>query len=171
MAQQERKEKDLIDELIMHWHTVLPDLDTGGTETIGRIVRLNYFISRELEANLSHYQLNIGEFNVLAALRRKTVPHQLTAGQLQGLVMISSGGLTNRINRLEARGLIVRLPDKNDRRGVIVQLTGEGKKLIESAAPTHLNVEKSLASPLSQAEQTQLSMLLKKLLLAYESNA
>ena len=171
MAQQKKKEKDLIDELITHWHTALPDLDTSGTETIGRILRLNYFISREVDANLSNHELSLGEFNVLAALRRESSPYQLTAGQLQGLVMISSGGLTNRINRLEARELIVRLPDKNDRRGVIVQLTDEGKKLIESVAPTHLRVEKSLVSNLSQTEQTQLSILLKKLLLAHEENS
>lgn len=170
MTQQKRKEKDLIDELITHWHTALPDLDTSGTETIGRIVRLNYFISREVDANLSNYKLSVGEFDVLAALRRESSPYQLTAGQLQGLVMISSGGLTNRINRLEARELIVRLPDKNDRRGVIVQLTAEGKKLIELVAPTHLNVEKSAVKSLSQTEQEQLATLLKKLLLSHEEN-
>lgn len=171
MAQKNIKEHDLIDKLITHWHTALPDLDTRGTETIGRIVRLNYFISREVDANLANYKLSIGEFDVLAALRRESNPYQLTAGQLQGLVMISSGGLTNRINRLEARGLIVRLPDKNDRRGVIVQLTDEGKKLIELVVPTHLNVEKSLVSNLSQAEQIQLSTLLKKLLCIHEGSA
>lgn len=170
MIQTDDKEKDHIDRLIANWHIALPDLDTSGTETIGRIVRLNYFISRQIDANLSQYELTVGEFDVLAALRRKLDNYQLTAGQLQGLVMISSGGLTNRINRLEARKLIVRLSDKNDRRSVIVKLTDEGKHLIELIAQEHLNVEKSLVANLNQKEKQQLSILLKKILLNHENN-
>ncbi len=167
-SKKDNEQKDLIDHLVFNWHESLPMLDTRGTETIGRIVRLNYFISRKVDANLARFDLAVGEFDVLAALRRQDEPFCLTPGRLQELVMISSGGLSNRINRLEKRALITRLPDPSDRRGVIVQLTEKGLKLIEEVAPCHLSVESEIVQNLTEEEQKTLASLLKKILISEE---
>ncbi len=168
MSKKDNEQKDLIDHLVCNWHKSLPMLDTRGTETIGRIVRLNHFISRKVDANLALFDLAVGEFDVLAALRRQDKPFCLTPSRLQELVMVSSGGLSNRINRLEKRELIIRLSDPSDRRGVIVQLTEKGLDLINEAAPRHLSVESEIVQHLTDEEQNTLALLLKKVLLVEE---
>ncbi len=157
---------DLIEQIINKWEATALGLNTQGTRTIGRIVRLHEIFSKKLNDNLSNYQLNIGEFNVLAALRREKAHFQLTPGQLQNVILVSSGGLSNRINRLEERGLIFRRADPDDRRGVIVQLTQAGLKLIDAVTPTHLALECQFAQALTEEEQALLANLLKKMLLA-----
>ncbi len=169
-SKKDNEQKDLVDYIVCNWHKSLPSLDTRGTQTIGRIVRLNHFISRKVDSNLARFDLAVGEFDVLAALRRQEKPFCLTPTRLQELVMISSGGLSNRINRLEKRELITRLPDPSDRRGVIVQLTEKGLQLIDEVAPRHLSVESEIVQHLTEEEQATLAMLLKKILLSEEEN-
>ncbi|WP_230370023.1 MarR family winged helix-turn-helix transcriptional regulator [Paludibacterium denitrificans] len=110
----------------------------------------------------------MGEFDVLAALRRKGPPYQLSPNQLQSMVLISSGALTNRINRLEEAALVTRSPDPEDRRGVIVTLTDKGLAVIEDAVVHHLAAEAELIETLDAEERAQLAGLLKKLLQAHE---
>lgn len=159
---------DQIDRIVARWRSVRPDLDPSSTEVIGRIVRMEYFITRRVLQNLAHYSINIGEFDVLAALRRQGAPWQLSPNQMQEMVLISSGALTNRINRLESAGLVRRIPDQDDRRSVHVSLTDKGFKVIEEALLHHLAAEAELVSPLSAEEQQTLACLLKKLLAAQE---
>lgn len=162
-------DRDLIDDIIQKWqNTNLPTTASIGTEIIGRMVRMNAFIQQQVEENLSQYDLNVGDFDLLAVLRREE-SEELTPGKIQELILVSSGGLSNRMTRLEARNLIIRLPDRNDRRGVIVKLTPEGKTLIEQVAPTHLALENQLVKKLTDDEQTQLTYLLKKMLLSMEN--
>ncbi|MDF0604492.1 MarR family transcriptional regulator [Neisseriaceae bacterium TC5R-5] len=160
---------DQIDRIIALWHEVRPDLETSSTEVVGRIARLEYFITRRLLQNLAQYQLNIGEFDVLAALRRKGPPYQLSPGMLQNMVLISSGALTNRINRLEDADLVTRSIDPNDRRGVVVTLTDKGYTLIEEAVTQHLATEAELLAGLNDDERSTLAGLLKKMLQAQEN--
>lgn len=157
---------DQIDQIVALWRAVRPDLDPSSTEVIGRIARMEYFITRRVLQDLALHQINVGEFDVLAALRRAGTPFQLSPGQLQNMVLISSGALTNRINRLEKAELVTRRTDPNDRRGVIVTLTDKGLTVIEDAVSHHLAAEAELLEPLDQAERVQLAALLKKLLLA-----
>ncbi|MCP9759107.1 MarR family transcriptional regulator [Aquitalea sp. S1-19] len=157
---------DQIDQIVALWRAVRPDLDPSSTEVIGRIARMEYFITRRVLQDLALHQINVGEFDVLAALRRAGAPFQLSPGQLQNMVLISSGALTNRINRLEKAELVTRRTDPNDRRGVIVTLTDKGLTVIEDAVSHHLAAEAELLEPLDQAERVQLAALLKKLLLA-----
>lgn len=159
---------DQIDRIVALWQQTRPDLELDSTQVIGRIVRLEYFISRRVLQNLAHYELNVGEFDVLAALRRHPPTFQLSPNQLQSMVLISSGALTNRINRLESRGLVSRAQADHDKRGVIVTLTETGFKVIEDAVSHHLAAEAELATTLSSEEQQQLAMLLKKMLIAIE---
>lgn len=154
--------KDFIDEMEARWLDRIPSLDLSGTSIIARIVRMNYFVARRVEANLERYKLSLGEFEVLAALVREK-SGQLTPGALQELILISSGGLSSRINRLEEKEHIVRLTDPADKRGVIVRLTPQGKALIEEVIPTHLAIEKELVQGMSQSDQKKLIVLLRKL--------
>jgi DNA-binding MarR family transcriptional regulator len=158
--------KDFIDEVLTGWQKVdaVADIDHSGTEIVGRIVRASSLVGRKVDANLANYQLMVGDFDVLAALIRAD-NGQLTPGKIQELVMISSGGLSNRINRLEERSLIRRLPDPNDRRGVIVELTEVGQNLVLEVAPTHLSLENEMIQELNDEEKEILATLLKKLLL------
>lgn len=157
---------DQIDQIVALWRAVRPDLDPSSTEVIGRIARMEYFITRRVLQDLALHAINVGEFDVLAALRRAGAPFQLSPGQLQNMVLISSGALTNRINRLEKAELVTRHTDPNDRRGVVVTLTDKGLTVIEDAVSHHLAAEAELLEPLDQAERMQLAALLKKLLLA-----
>lgn len=159
---------DQIDRIVGLWQQVRPDLELESTEVIGRIVRLEYFITRRVLQDLAHYDLNVGEFDVLAALRRHPPSFQLSPHQLQSMVLISSGALTNRINRLESRGLVSRAQAEHDRRGVIVTLTEQGFNVLETAVKHHLAAEAELANTLSIEEQQQVAALLKKMLLAIE---
>ncbi|OWY38247.1 MarR family transcriptional regulator [Xenophilus sp. AP218F] len=159
---------DQIDRIVALWNEVRPDLDTSATEVIGRIVRMEYFITRRVLHDLARHNLNVGEFDVLAALRRGGEPYQLSPNQLQGMVLISSGALTNRINRLEEAGLVSRSPDPDDRRGVIVTLTPKGFQVIEDAAGHHLAAEAELMEMLDDEERQTLARLLKKMLQAQE---
>ena len=159
---------DQIDRIVALWNEVRPDLDTSATQVIGRIVRMEYFITRRVLQDLARHNLNVGEFDVLAALRRGGEPYQLSPNQLQGMVLISSGALTNRINRLEEAALVSRSPDPDDRRGVIVTLTPKGLQVIEDAAGHHLAAEAELIEMLDADERQILSRLLKKMLQAQE---
>ncbi|MGO1247237.1 MAG: MarR family winged helix-turn-helix transcriptional regulator [Oceanisphaera sp.] len=161
-------EEDQINRIVTLWKAARPDLEFSSTEVIGRMVRLEYFITRRVLQDLAHYDLNVGEFDVLAALRRHPPSFQLSPNQLQTMVLISSGALTNRINRLESRGLVTRTQADHDRRGVIVTLAEHGFKVIEEAVKHHLVAETELANTLSADEQQQMAALLKKMLLVIE---
>lgn len=162
---------DLIAGIVDQWKetAVEPLPSLMGTEIIGRIVRMNSLVSRKIDENLATFQLNVGEFDLLAVLLREPT-HALTPSEIQSLILISSGGLSNRMTRLESRGLIERLPDPRDRRGVIVSLTPSGKSLIETVAPTHLAIENASIEMLSFDEQLLLKNLLKKILLSAEAS-
>ncbi|MBV8680169.1 MAG: MarR family transcriptional regulator [Aquitalea sp.] len=162
------QQPDQIDRIVALWNEVRPDLDPSSTHVIGRIVRMEYFITRRVLQDLARFNLNVGEFDVLAALRRRGEPYQLSPNQLQSMVLISSGALTNRINRLEEAGLVTRSPDPEDRRGVIVTLSAKGFSVIEEAVVNHLSAEAELMENLDEAEKIQLASLLKKLLQTQE---
>ncbi|MDC9786968.1 MarR family winged helix-turn-helix transcriptional regulator [Proteus mirabilis] len=161
-------DKDFVDTLIQEWLETVPTLDLSGLPIIARIVRMSHYISQFIDANLARYNLNVGEFEVLAALARNP-DRQLSPKELQKKILISSGGLSNRINRLEEKKFIVRIPDPADRRGVIVKITPEGRKLTLEAVETHVAIEKSLVQGLDTENKDQLAMLLKKLIQSQKS--
>lgn len=139
-------------------------------EVLGRLSETALVIGRDHQAPLfASFGLQPGEFDVLAALRRAGSPHELTPTRLFDATMISSGGMTARLDRLERMGLVARRPNPDDRRGVLVSLTDEGRTMIERAFPEHLANQARLTAALTADELSALSALLAKLLRSVEA--
>ena len=135
---------------------------------IGRVKRLHTHLRHDIEAKHREYGLAWGEFDVLATLLRSGQPYCLTPTVLFRSAMLSSGAMTNRLNKLEERGLIERLPDPEDRRSLLVRLTDSGYRLISDAITEHVELEQQLISMLDEQEQETLNSMLKKWLAAFE---
>lgn len=157
---------DGVDAILDQWHRERPDLDVSPMGVFGRMTRLSRAQRSASEARLAGFGLNAAEFDVLATLRRSGRPYALTPGQLAEAVMVTSGGMTGRIDRLVAAGLVARENDPKDRRSLRVRLTPAGLRAIDSAVVEHLAAEAELLAPLSPAERRRLSALLRKLLMA-----
>jgi len=146
------------------WNVEKPELDLLAMESLGRLMGTALLIERDhLVPLFKSYGLQSGEFDVLATLRRTGAPFALTPTVLFEATMISSGGMTARLDRLEKRDLIERKPNPDDRRGTLVVLTDTGRELIDQAVVAHVDNEKRILSSLSRDEQRQLNALLKKL--------
>jgi DNA-binding MarR family transcriptional regulator len=157
--------RDAVDRITSEWNAVRPDLDVTPIEIIGRISRLSRLIDRELSKSFALHGIEDWMYDVLATLRRIGAPHELTAGELVRQTMVTTGALTNRIDRLEQRHLVERIPSPTDRRSVIVRLTEEGLHLVDKVAVTHLETEGRLLSTLSQRQRTSLVATLRTLAL------
>lgn len=155
--------EDAIDRLIEQWRRERPDLDPRPMAVIGRLLRAARIADRAIEQRLAQHSLQPGWFDVLSALRRAGAPHKLTPGQLTRALMLSTGGMTKRLDRMESAGLVRRSPDPNDRRGLLVELTNKGRRLVDAAVEAHLENEERLLGSLSRSERVQLEQLLRKL--------
>mgnify|MGYP000778662336 CR=1 FL=1 len=159
--------KDFVDSLQAEWLEEVPNLKADPISVVARLVRLNYYIERRVDSNFSRYGLTRGEFEVLAVLTRN--PHkEITPKILQTKILITSGGLSNRISKLEAKGLLVRELDPTDRRGVILRVTPKGRALTLSAVNSHMETEQALIKGLSVSERATLASLLKKLIVTQD---
>lgn len=161
-------ERDSIDRLLDDWAREWPALDVAPTAVVGRLHRVARHWEQRVEQVFGRFGLVEGGFGVLAVLRRSGPPYRLSPTALAARLQISSGAMTNRIDRLEAAGLVARAPDPDDRRGVLVLLTPAGRDLIDRAAPVHLANERRLLEPLNADERRTLADLLRKLLLSLE---
>jgi DNA-binding MarR family transcriptional regulator len=157
-------EPDEVDEIVEAWRRERADLDLMPVEVFSRISRLSRLLDRARKDAFTAHALEPWEFDVLAALRRTGKPYRLSPGQLLRETMVTSGTMTNRIDRLGARGLVVRSPDPHDRRGVLVGLTGAGKRAVDGAFQGLIAGERDLLSELSAAERRELAGLLKRLM-------
>jgi DNA-binding MarR family transcriptional regulator len=158
--------EDEVDRIVREWNHERPGLDVSPTHVLQRITRIYLLQSSSFAEVFSHFGLTFGEFEVLAALVRSGPPHQMSPTQLVGALVLSSGAMTNRIDRVEAAGLVRRLPDPDDRRGTLVALTDRGRRVVDEAVRAHLENEERLLSALSAGERRRLADLLRKLLLA-----
>jgi DNA-binding MarR family transcriptional regulator len=156
--------RDEVDELIEAWARERADLDLGPVAVFSRISRLARHLDLARREAFTAHHIESWEFDVLAALRRAGRPYELSPGRLLRETLVTSGTMTNRVDRLTARGLVERYPDPDDRRGVIVRLTAEGKRAVDGAFGALLEAEKSLLADLPAAEQESLSGLLRTLL-------
>jgi DNA-binding MarR family transcriptional regulator len=154
---------DHVDRIVEQWRRERPDLDPSPIRIVGRISRLSRSIDRQLRTVFDRHHLEAWEYDVLASLRRSGPPYELRAGDLLAALMITSGAVTNRIDRLERRGLVRRGKRVEDKRYVLVQLTEAGLALIDDAVPAHLDNERSILEPLSAGELAQLEELLRRL--------
>jgi DNA-binding MarR family transcriptional regulator len=158
--------EDEIDRIVREWNQERPGLDVSPTHVLQRITRIYLLQSSSFAEVFSHFGLTFGEYEVLAALVRSGPPHRMSPTQLVGALVLSSGAMTNRIDRVEAAGLVQRLPDPDDRRGTLVALTDRGRRVVDEALRAHLENEERLLSALSAGERRKLADLLRKLLLA-----
>lgn len=161
--------RDHIDRIVDDWGRERPDLDVASLATIGRILRAARYLEREIERELGNFGLGLAEFNALCALRRSGEPYSLSPTQLRGALLLSSGGLTKVLERLEAEGLVSRQPDPSDGRGVLVSLTDAGRQLQEIAFDAHVMNEDELLSPLDEDERGAIADALRGLLTAFEA--
>ena len=153
-----------MDELVEAWRRERNDLDLGPVEVFSRITRLARLLDRARREAFIEHQVETWEFDVLAALRRAGAPYQLTPGALLRETMVTSGTMTNRVDRLVERGLVQRSPDPTDRRGVLVQLTATGKRAVDAAFESLLARERELLSDLTEDDRGHLASLLKQLM-------
>jgi len=155
---------DEVDELVQAWRRERTDLDLAPVEVFSRISRLARLLDRARRDAFTAQAIEPWEFDVLAALRRAGRPYRLSPGQLLRETMVTSGTMTNRIDRLGERGLVERSPDPHDRRGVLVGLTTAGKRSVDGAFESLLDSERDLLAELSAAERRELAGLLKRLM-------
>lgn len=160
--------KDMIDELQQDWSDQRPDLNTEAMGVVLRIQALAKILGDQTAQRLDEYDLQWWQYDVLATLRRQGEPHRMAATELADAVMLTSGAMTNRIDRLEESGLISRVADEKDRRRVFVQLTADGLELIEDAAEIRFQSATDALACLDQQQTSQLSKLLRQVLLAQE---
>ena len=160
---------DAVDAIVAAWHRERPDLDPSDKHVTGRIVRLAGLFQDEYARAFAPLGLNDGDFGLLATLRRAGAPFQLTPTDLARHRMMTSGGMTAAIDRLARKGLVVRLPNPHDRRGNLVQLTDEGRELVDRAMAVHAESEHRLVGGLDSSERAQLEGLLRKLLLSLDA--
>jgi DNA-binding MarR family transcriptional regulator len=156
--------EDEIDRIVGQWNKERPDLDVSPTHVLQRITRLSLLQEVTFARVFASHGLTWGEYLVLAALRRAGPPYRMNPTALYGSVLLSSGGMTKRLDHLERAGLVERLPDPADRRGRLVALTDRGRELVDAAVIDHLANQERLLGALSASERGKLSDLLRKLL-------
>jgi len=163
---------DHIDRILAQWRRERPDLDVAPMGLVGRLFRAVQLADAALTDPLAGtYGLQPGWFDLLAALRRAGAPYELRPTQLMGATMLSSGGMTKRLDRLADAGLVRRRPDPADRRGTLVGLTRPGKAIIDKAVATHVANEDRLLRSLSAADRRALDRLLRTMLADLEPRA
>ncbi|MBL6938098.1 MAG: MarR family transcriptional regulator [Alphaproteobacteria bacterium] len=152
------------------WRRELPDVDMEGSRIIGRARRITLLSRAKIEAVFARHGLDTGEFDVVATLRRAGSPYALRPTELYRALMISSGGLTDRLARLEERGLVRRRPSDEDKRSLLVELTAKGCVVAEAALREDMLVESAMVAALTAQERDQLAALLQKLAMAFETD-
>ena len=175
MAQRERPAPadrgDEVDRLVAAWRRERPDLDVSPLEVLSRVNRLARHLDRARRAAFAEHQLETWEFDVLSALRRAGDPYELSPGQLLTRTLVTSGTMTNRIDRLTQRGLVRRRPDPDDRRGVLVTLTDDGRSLVDAALTDLLEHERAILAQLSAADQHRLAGLLRTVVAPFDAES
>lgn len=154
---------DAVDAFIAQRKTESPGIDTTGMAVFGRILRIAHRMAPHVEALLARHGLERGEFDVLATLQRGGPPYRLRPTEIFQTLMVSSGGLTHRLKRLEARGLIERVRDDADGRSTLVQLTAPGNRIACAAFEEDMALEAAWLAAMSQADRARLVDLLRQL--------
>ena len=156
--------EDLTDRVLDGWHDARPELEVRALQVTARLSRIGPLLARRQEAVFDRFGLGRGEVGALSALRIAGPPHRLSPTRLGKGLMLSSAGVTSRIDRLERRGLVRRLPDPDDRRGVIVELTDQGLEIVDAAVAALAISDRDLIERLGPEEVTQFEALLRKFL-------
>ena len=161
---------DEVDRIVAAWRHERPDLDVSPMEILSRVSRLARQLDLARKTSFSDYGIEGWAFDVLSALRRSGEPYQLSPSTLLQETLVTSGTMTNRIDRLVARGWVERRPDPGDRRGVLVQLTDSGRATVDSALADLLVKERAILSGLTPAGSRKLASLLRELSTGFASD-
>lgn len=156
---------DIIDQMLGAWKRERPQLDASPLEIVGRVIVIAQHLEKSVHEALAAHGISLGQFDILATLRRQGPGGELTPTQLMKSIMLSSGGMTNRLDRLEKAGFIVRKDDPEDRRGVVVRLTEKGRQLTDAATEARFAEAKRSLPALSHSENAILTELLRKWLM------
>ena len=159
---------DEVDEILAAWARELPGTDVSPLASLSRISRLAKHLDRARAEAFAAHELEVWEFDVLAALRRQGRPYELSPGELIRQTISTSGTMTNRVNRLEARGLVLRRPNTDDRRGVRVRLTDAGRERVQQALADLLDYERRVLAAIDPVDREHLARLLRRLLAPFE---
>jgi DNA-binding MarR family transcriptional regulator len=159
---------DEVDRIVDAWTRERPDLDVSPLQVLSRVTRLARHVERARRTAFAASDLELWEFDVLSALRRAGQPYQLSPKALLQQTLVSSGTMTNRIDRLVDRGLVERRTDPNDGRGVLVMMTTRGRDRVDAAISLLLEAESELLDRLPRSDQDRLSSLLRKLSLDFD---
>jgi DNA-binding MarR family transcriptional regulator len=159
-----RRVTDEVDDLVAAWQAERPDLDVRPMQVLSRISRLARHLDRERRSAFAAHDLESWGFDVLAALRRQGAPYELSPGALLRATLVTSGTMTNRIDRLEQAGLVCRRPDPQDKRGVLVTLTAAGQARVDATLADLLAAEQALLAGLTDSSRHTLAGLLRVLL-------
>ena len=154
---------DIVDLIVAQWKAERPDIDASPMQVIGRISRLAADLDPLLGPVFTSRGLGDGEFDVLATLRRSGEPFELSPGDLGASMMVTSGAVTKRVDRLERSGLVTRRVSDVDARARVIRLTAEGRRIVDEAVVDHVANEERRLSGLSAAERETLAGLLRKL--------
>ena len=161
-------QSDEVDRIVDAWSRERPDLDFSPLQVLSRVGRLSRHVDRARKAAFAASDLELWEFDVLSALRRAGAPYQLSPKALLQQTLVSSGTMTNRIDRLVERGLVARDADPHDGRGILVSMTATGRERVDAAIRLLLVAESELLDRLPKADQERLSALLRKLSLDFD---
>ena len=159
---------DTTDRLLSGWDETRPDLDVGTLQVTARLSRIGPHLARRQDEVFSRFGLSRGEVGALSALRISGPPYRLSPTRLAKGLMLSSAGITSRIDRLERRGYVRRLDDPDDRRGVIIELTDQGREIVDAAVEANTISDRQLLERLDPGEVEQLEGLLRKVLALLE---
>jgi len=162
------QEQDHVDRFLKEFAESFPSVDLTVEGIVDRINGLNRRILREMEETLQNFDLTFGEYKVLGSLRRAGPPYRRSPGELAKQEELSSGAMTNRLDRLEQAGFVRRIPDLADRRSIQVELTEAGKRAWEDAFAAQAEKEALVASALGSQEREELNSLLRGMMLAFE---
>ncbi len=159
---------DAVDLIVEQWRRERPDCDASPMEIFGRLVRAARLAEASQDVVFARFGLTGPDFDVLATLRRTGEPFRLSPTELRRTSMVSSAGVTKRIDRLERMGLVRRLPDPTDRRGVLIELTTRARRRVDEVVEEHLENEERLLAPLSAGQRQRVAGSLRLLLACLE---
>ncbi|WP_156762116.1 MarR family winged helix-turn-helix transcriptional regulator [Microbacterium karelineae] len=163
-------EQDEVDRIVGAWSAERPDLDFSPMEVLSRVDRLSHHLDRARRDAFRRTDIEPWEWDVLSALRRAGAPYRLSPKQLLQQTLVSSGTMTNRIDRLRERGLVDRSADPDDRRGALVTLTAEGRTRVDAAITRLIDAESDLLGGMTSSDQKRLGSLLRHLLVSFDGN-
>jgi len=165
------RRQDEVDELLAAWQRERPEIEIDPLAVLSRVTRLAKYLDSARRQAFTEVGLETWEFDVLAALRRAGHPYALSPGQLGSQTLVTSGTVTNRVDRLEHRGFVRREPDADDRRGIRVVLTEQGRQVVDQALDDLLMRERTILAGLSGQQRAQLANLLRTLVLTFDQSA